>query len=126
MWVAGYLALVQGDAAAARRWLQDALAAGQRLGDARAVAYASQFLGRAVWFTGEPDRGAGLTEEARRRRRAAGDWPGVALTLVQLGAIRTLTEVRLLRTSVIRIKFSSPCPACRAAGARTVLLQSGL
>jgi predicted ATPase/DNA-binding NarL/FixJ family response regulator len=90
MWVAGYLALVQGDAAAARRWLQDALAAGQSLGDAQAVAYASQFLGRAAWFTGEPDRGVALTEEALRRHRAAGDWPGVVLTLVQLGVMRTL------------------------------------
>ncbi len=91
MWVAGYLALVQGDAGAARRWLEDALAAGRRLGDARAVTYASQFLGRAVWFTGEPERGMALTEEALRRHRAAGDGQGVVLTLVQLGAIWTLT-----------------------------------
>jgi predicted ATPase/DNA-binding CsgD family transcriptional regulator len=91
MWVAGYLALVQGDGGTARRWLQDALAAGQGLGDARAVAYASQFLGRAVWFTGEPDRGMALTEEALHRHRAAGDWQGVVLTLVQLGVMRTLT-----------------------------------
>jgi predicted ATPase/DNA-binding CsgD family transcriptional regulator len=91
MWVAGYLALVQGDAAGARRWLQDALTAGQRRGDAQAVAYASQFLGRAVWFTGEPERGVELTEEALGRHRVAGDWQGVVLTLVQLGVMRTLT-----------------------------------
>jgi predicted ATPase/DNA-binding CsgD family transcriptional regulator len=90
MWVAGYLALVQGDGGTARRWLQDALAAGRDLGDTRAVAYASQFLGRAVWFTGEPERGMALTEEALRRHRAAGDWQGVVLTLVQLGVMRTL------------------------------------
>ena len=89
MWVAGYLALIQGDAAAARRWLEQARATGQRLGDAQAVAYASQFLGRALWFTGEPDRGVVLTEEALGRHRAAGDWQGVALTLVQLGVMRT-------------------------------------
>src|SRR5215472_2172960 len=40
MWVAGYLALVQGDAGVARRWLEEALAAGRRLGDGQAVAYA--------------------------------------------------------------------------------------
>ena len=90
MWVAGYLALVQGDAGAARRWLEEALAAGQGLGDAQAVAYASQFLGRALWFTGEPDRGAALTEEALGRHRTAGDWQGVVLTLVQLGVMRAL------------------------------------
>lgn len=88
-WVAGYLALVQGDAGAARRWLEEARAAGERLGDAQAVAYASQFLGRALWFTGESDRGAALTEEALGHHRAAGDWQGVVLTLVQLGVMRT-------------------------------------
>jgi DNA-binding CsgD family transcriptional regulator len=88
MWVAGYLALVQGDVGAARRWLEEALDAGESLGDAQAVAYASQFLGRALWFTGEPDRGAALTEEALGRHRTAGDWQGVVLTLVQLGVMR--------------------------------------
>jgi predicted ATPase/DNA-binding CsgD family transcriptional regulator len=91
MWVAGYLALVQGDAGAARRWLEHALMAGQSLGAAEAVAYASQFLGRALWFTGETPRGTELTEEALGRHRTAGDWQGVVLTLVQLGVMRTLT-----------------------------------
>lgn len=90
MWVAGYLALVQGDAGAARRWLEEALTAGRGLGDAQAMAYASQFLGRALWFTGEPDRGGALTEEALGRHRTAGDWQGVVLTLVQLGVMRAL------------------------------------
>jgi predicted ATPase/DNA-binding CsgD family transcriptional regulator len=90
LWVAGYLALVQGDAAAARRCLEDALPAGESLGDGQAVAYASQFLGRALWFTGDPDRGVALTEEALARHRGAGDWQGVVLTLVQLGVMRTL------------------------------------
>ena len=71
MWVAGYLALVQGDAGAARRWLEDALMAGQSLGAAEAVAYASQFLGRALWFTGETPRGTELTEEALGRHRTS-------------------------------------------------------
>ena len=90
MWAAGYLALVQGDGHAARSRLQDALSAGNSRGDARAVAYASQFLGRALWFTGEADRGLALTVEALRRHRAAADWQGVVLTLVQLGVMRTL------------------------------------
>jgi predicted ATPase/DNA-binding CsgD family transcriptional regulator len=89
MWVAGYLALVQADAIAARGLLEDALTSAEGEGDTQAVAYATQFLGRAVWFTGEPGRGLGLTERALRRHRAGGDWQGVAQTLVQLGIMRT-------------------------------------
>jgi non-specific serine/threonine protein kinase len=90
MWVAGYLALVQGDGDAARALLEEALTAADSLGDAQAVAYATQFLGRALWFTGEPGRGLALTGQALRRHRAAADWQGVVLTLVQLGVMRTL------------------------------------
>jgi predicted ATPase/DNA-binding CsgD family transcriptional regulator len=91
MWVAGYLALVQGDGDAARALLEQALAAADSLGDAQAVAYATQFLGRALWFTGEPGRGLAFTGQALRRHRAAADWQGLVLTLVQLGVMRTLT-----------------------------------
>src|SRR5215469_11783948 len=90
IWVAGYLALVQGDGDAARGLLEEALTAGDSLGDAQAVAYATQFLGRALWFTGEPGRGLALTGQALGCHRAAADWQGVVLTLVQLGVMRTL------------------------------------
>ena len=90
MWVAGYLALVQSDGDAARGLLEEALTAGNSLGDAQAVAYAAQFLGRAMWFTGEPGRGLALTGQALGCHRAAADWQGVVLTLVQLGVMRTL------------------------------------
>jgi predicted ATPase/DNA-binding CsgD family transcriptional regulator len=90
MWVAGYLALVQGDGPGACGLLEEALTTGRGLGDEPAVAYATQFLGRAVWFTGDPGRGLALTEQALRRHRAAADWPGMVLTLVQLGVMRTL------------------------------------
>ena len=90
MWVAGYLALVQGDGVAARGLLQEALATGRGLGDERVVTYATQFLGRAMWFTGDPGRGLALTEQALRRHRTAADWQGMVLTLVQLGVMRTL------------------------------------
>jgi predicted ATPase/DNA-binding CsgD family transcriptional regulator len=89
-WVAGYLALVQGDGDAARSLLEQALSAASSLGDAQAAAYAAQFLGRALLFTGEPDRALELTGQALRRHRAAADWQGVMLTLVQLGVMRTL------------------------------------
>jgi non-specific serine/threonine protein kinase len=44
-----------------------------------------------VWFLGDPGRGLALTEEALARHRAAGDWRGTVLTLVQLGIMRALT-----------------------------------
>jgi predicted ATPase/DNA-binding CsgD family transcriptional regulator len=91
LWTAGYLALVQGDAPAAGRLLEAALLAAEGQGDAEAVAYAFQFLGRAVWFLGDPARGLALTEHALARHRSAGDWRGVVLTLVQLGVMRALT-----------------------------------
>ncbi len=91
LWAAGYLALTQGDAPAAGRLLEAALLAAEAQGDAEAIAYASQFLGRAVWFLGDPARGLALTEEALARHRAAGDWPGMVLTLVQLGIMRAFT-----------------------------------
>ena len=90
MWVAGYLALVQGDGDAARSLLEEALTAADGLGDAQAAAYAAQFLGRALWFTGEPGRGLAVTDEALTRHRAAADWQGVVQTLVQLGVMRTM------------------------------------
>jgi predicted ATPase/DNA-binding CsgD family transcriptional regulator len=89
-WVAGYLALVQGDGGTARSLLEEALAEGNRLGDTQAEAYATQFLGRALWFTGEADRGLALTGQALSRHREAADWEGVVLTLVQLGIMRTM------------------------------------
>jgi predicted ATPase/DNA-binding CsgD family transcriptional regulator len=88
LWAAGYLALTQGDAPAAGRLLEAALRAAEGQGDAEAIAYASQFLGRAVWFLGDPARGLTLTEDALARHRAAGDWRGTVLTLVQLGVMR--------------------------------------
>jgi predicted ATPase/DNA-binding NarL/FixJ family response regulator len=88
LWAAGYLALVQGQVLAARRLLEEALRAAEGHGDAEAIAYASQFLGRAVWFHGDQARGLALTEDALARHRAAGDWQGTVLTLVQLGIVR--------------------------------------
>jgi predicted ATPase/DNA-binding CsgD family transcriptional regulator len=90
LWTAGYLALVQGNAPSAGRLLEASLLAAQGQGDAKAVAYAAEFLGRAMWFLGDPVRGLALTEDALARHRAAGDWRGTMLTLVQLGIMRAL------------------------------------
>jgi DNA-binding CsgD family transcriptional regulator len=90
LWAAGYLALVQGNAPAAGRLLEASLLAAESQDDAEAAAYAAEFLGRAVWFLGDPARGLALTKDALARHRAAGDWRGTILTLVQLGIMRAL------------------------------------
>jgi predicted ATPase/DNA-binding CsgD family transcriptional regulator len=114
LWAAGYLALTQGDAAAADRLLEAALLAAHAQGDAEAIAYASQFLGRAVWFLGDPARGLALTEEALARHRAAGDWRGTVLTLVQLGVMRAFMGDP---ADAVRL-FQECAAACQERGER--------
>ena len=85
LWVAGYLAELQGDIADARVLLEAALAAARQAGDLRAVAYASVFLGHALYYLGEADQGQALVETALRLHKESGDQIGAAMTLTQLG-----------------------------------------
>jgi DNA-binding NarL/FixJ family response regulator len=91
LWVAGYLALVQGEAARSAELLKQALDIGRRLADQETIAYASQFLGRALWFMGDAVHGLSLTLEAQELHRSRGDAWGLVLTLVQLGVMRAVT-----------------------------------
>ena len=87
LWVAGYLAQLQGDIAAARALLEAALAAARTAGDVRAQAYASSFLGWNLYFLGNPDQGHALAQAALRLHRQANDQIGVVLALAQIGFI---------------------------------------
>jgi predicted ATPase/DNA-binding CsgD family transcriptional regulator len=87
LWVAGFLALVQGDAARARALLEAALAAARHEGDAQDVAYASSFLGYALYYQGEEDQGHALAETALELHQQAGDQVGVVLAQMQFGYI---------------------------------------
>jgi predicted ATPase/DNA-binding NarL/FixJ family response regulator len=87
LWVAGFLALVQGDAARARALLEAALAAARRAGDVQDVAYASSFLGYAMYYLGEEDQGHALAENALELHQQAGDQVGVVLAQMQFGYI---------------------------------------
>jgi predicted ATPase/DNA-binding NarL/FixJ family response regulator len=87
LWVAGFLALVQGDAARARALLEGALAAARRVGDVQDVAYASSFLGYAMYYLGEEDQGHALAEIALELHQQAGDQVGVVLAQMQFGYI---------------------------------------
>jgi predicted ATPase/DNA-binding CsgD family transcriptional regulator len=86
LWVAGFLAVLQGDIAAARALLEAALAAARQAGDLRAVAYASGFLGHALYYLGEADEGDALAEAALGLHKECGDPIGAAMALTQLGS----------------------------------------
>jgi predicted ATPase/DNA-binding CsgD family transcriptional regulator len=85
--VAGFLALVQGDASQARALLEAALAAARQAGDVRNVAYASSFLGYAMYYLGEEDQGHALVENALELHQQSGDQVGVVLAQMQIGFI---------------------------------------
>jgi predicted ATPase/DNA-binding NarL/FixJ family response regulator len=86
LWVAGFLALVQGDLPGARALLEAGLSAARKAGDARAAAYASSYLSYVMYYLGEADQGNALAETALRMHRDCGDQIGVAMALTQLGS----------------------------------------
>jgi hypothetical protein len=53
LWTAGFLAQFQGDIPAARRLLEASLSAARQAGDVNAEAWASSFLGWAVYYDGD-------------------------------------------------------------------------
>ena len=89
LWVAGFLAMVQGDMPAARTLLEAGLSAARLLGDRNAEAWALSFLGFVTYSLGAggatgrrwPSRRSGWHEEI-------GNQIGVALALAQIGFIR--------------------------------------
>jgi len=87
LWVAGYLAQLQGDVAESRALLEAALAAARQAGDPRALAYASAFLGYVLCALGELERGNALAETALRLHQQSGDQIGVTMSLTQMGFI---------------------------------------
>ena len=89
LWVAGYLAMVQGDLKNAVRLLGEAVQLGRDRAEPT-VAFAIQFLGRTQWIAGDAVTGLQFTQQALRLHREARDWKGIVLTLVQLGVMNTL------------------------------------
>jgi predicted ATPase/DNA-binding NarL/FixJ family response regulator len=87
LWVAGFLALVQGDLPDARNLLEAGLATAEEAGDVRSVAYASSQLGFVRYYLGEVDRGYALAEKSLTLARQSADQIGVVLGLTQLGFI---------------------------------------
>ena len=85
LWVAGYLAELQGDILDARARLEAGISAARDTGDIRAIAYASTYLGPVLYSLREPARGHAVTEIALRLHREDADQLGVALALMRIG-----------------------------------------
>ena len=85
LWVAGYLAELQGDILDARARLEAGISAARDTGDIRAIAYASTYLGPVLYSLREPARGHAVTEIALRLHRKNADQLGVALALMRIG-----------------------------------------
>jgi len=111
LWVAGFLALVQGDLPAARTQLEAGLTAAADTGDARSVAYASSLLGYVLYSLGEADRGRVMAQDALRLHQQAADQAGVALALTHIGFIHLCSG----ETQVAADRFAE----CAALAERT-------
>ena len=112
LWVAGFLALVQGDTARARALLEAALAAARQAGDAGNVAYASSFLGYAMYWLGEEDQGHALAESALDLHQQSGDQVGVVLAQMQIGFLR----LRARQVQMAADWFGECARTCESSG----------
>jgi predicted ATPase/DNA-binding NarL/FixJ family response regulator len=90
LWVAGYLAELQGDLREARTLLEAGIAAARSAGDVRTIAYASTYLGSVLFYLGERAQGHVVAETALRMHRESADQIGVALVLMAIGFIHLL------------------------------------
>ena len=88
LWVAGFLAMVQGDMSTARTLLEAGLSAARLLGDRNAEAWALSFLGYVTYSLGQAEDGQARVESAIRLHEETGNQIGVALALAQAGFIR--------------------------------------
>jgi len=87
LWIAGFLAQFQGDIPTARVLLETGLSAAREAGDVTAEAWASSFLGRVLYYDGDPGQGHALARTALRLHREAANPMGVVLALMQIGYI---------------------------------------
>ena len=111
LWVAGFLAMVQGDMPTARTLLEAGHSAARLLSDSNAEAWALSFLGFVIYSLGQAEDGQALVESALRLHEEVGNQIGVALALAQTGFIRLCSgEPRMaadLYTQCARVSESS-------------------
>lgn len=74
LWVAGWIAVAQGDNTPSQVMLRESRDLARQLGDEDDLAYATQLLGDAESFVGNVSHAAALLDEAIARHRAARAW----------------------------------------------------
>jgi non-specific serine/threonine protein kinase len=112
LWSCSWLAIIQGDIAAARAMLDEARALGERLDDARVLGWVALFSGFAAMYSGDTFAALAFYEEAMAQHRVAGNQNGLALTL-----IRASLAYSYLGNSDRAIALAEDCLAvCDAAG----------
>jgi len=112
LWVAGYLAELQGDILEARVLLEAAILAARSAGDVRAIAYASTYLGSVLYYLGQPAQGHAAAETALRLHRESADQIGVALALIAIGFIHLFS----VESQAAAERFGECARVCETSG----------
>lgn len=89
LWMAGYLAIAQGDVEQAEPLLKEGVNVGTGLGDLESVAYANQYLGLCRLFSGDLTEAAAYLEKALELQKACGQ-RAAAFTLTDLAVTLTI------------------------------------
>ncbi|WP_307835272.1 ATP-binding protein [Streptomyces adelaidensis] len=89
LWVAAWVAVLQGDLAAAHRWLDEAGELGERLDDPVACAYVQSLRGSSALFRGQLEEAVSWFEGAVAAHTALDEGAGTVFTLFQLTAAHT-------------------------------------
>jgi predicted ATPase/DNA-binding CsgD family transcriptional regulator len=84
LWADAWLAILQAETGAAAKMLEEARELGERLGQGSILGYVALLSGMMAMYRGDAEEAIGRYEEALARHRAAGDRPGIALTLIRL------------------------------------------
>ena len=89
LWVAGWVAQLQGDLAASERWLAEAARLGEELDDQVVCAHVQSFRGTLAIARGQLQEAVSLLEGAAAAHTALGEWAGAVWALFQLAVAQT-------------------------------------
>jgi non-specific serine/threonine protein kinase len=92
LWVGSWIAIMQGDHAAAVPMLEECRALARQLSDESDLAYAVQYSAEDAMFQGNYAQALGLYEDALRRHRALDDQVGVTTLLLELALCYCLLQ----------------------------------
>ena len=88
LWVAAWVAELQGDSATAERWLTEAAQLGEQCDDPVACAYAQTFRGTMTAYLGQREEAVPLLQDAVAAHSALGEGVGTVFTLFQLALVQ--------------------------------------